>query len=265
MADRFTYLPSLSPFMLLGLGGAIVLNKAAAGRALVNGALVGTVVLVAALSYATVKQITVWQSSISLWNYVIEKEPRRILNAYLNRGVAFGDRKEFDRAIEDFTTALGIDPQSGSHYLNRGMAYVSKGELDRAIADYDRALALNPRYVDAYVNRGSVWLRKKEFDRALADYDRALTLQPGFVPALINRGLVFREKGETGKAIEDYSRAISLSPEARVYLGRGDLYMKTGDVERAVKDYQKACDLGSKEGCSKAFFPVQTLFPPPQQ
>ena len=41
--------------------------------------MVAAVVLIVALSYATVKQIAIWKSSIGLWNYVIEKGPRRIL------------------------------------------------------------------------------------------------------------------------------------------------------------------------------------------
>ena len=261
MADRFTYLPSLGPFLLMGLGAAMIRERLAVRRSVERGAIVVAVVLIVVMSHATVKQIAVWKSSIGLWNYVIEKEPRRILYAYLNRGVAFGDNKEFGRAIEDFTTAISMDPKSGNAYLNRGMALVAQGEFERAIMDYDMALALNPSFVDAYSNRGGVWYRKGELDRAIDDYNRALSLQPDSLPALINRAIAFKKKGATDRAIEDYSHVISLNPDAKFFIGRGDLYMKKGDVERAVKDYRKACDQGSREGCRKAFFPVQALFP----
>lgn len=58
-------------------------------------------------------------------------------------------------------------------YTNRGLAYGKKGQFDRAIQDYDQALRLNPRHPNAYVNRGVSYERKGQHDRALQDYKRA--------------------------------------------------------------------------------------------
>jgi hypothetical protein len=65
-----------------------------------------------------------------------------------------------------------------AHY-NRGRAYRDKGEFDRAIADYDKSLALNPRDADVYGNRGVAYEQQGNEQKAAADYRKALTLRPG--------------------------------------------------------------------------------------
>jgi tetratricopeptide (TPR) repeat protein len=45
-------------------------------------------------------------------------------------------------------------------YNNRGIAYGEKGEYDRAIADYNRAIQLDPKLAFAYNNRGNAYNHK---------------------------------------------------------------------------------------------------------
>jgi protein O-mannosyl-transferase len=262
MADRFTYLPGLGPFLVIGMGAAWILEKVYAAEKQRQVARLLTIAVaisvVISLSYLTLKQIAIWKSSLDFWNYVIEQEPRRAPTAYLNRGLAFGDKKEFDRAIEDFNKAISVNPKYVEAYLNRGMVFVVKGEFDKAIEDYNAAISVNPVFVDAYTNRGSAFYRKGELDRAITDYNTAISLQPLFTPAYINRAIAYKEKGEIDRALEDYNKALSLSPDfAGAYVGRANLYMKKDYIELAVKDYQKACDLGNETGCRKALFPFE--------
>jgi Flp pilus assembly protein TadD len=59
-----------------------------------------------------------------------------------------------------------LDPQDAAAYYNRGLAYHEKGDLDRAIADFDQALALDPQAAEAYNNRGTAYYDKGDLDHA---------------------------------------------------------------------------------------------------
>ena len=61
-----------------------------------------------------------------------------------NRGLAYADMGEYDRAIHDYNQAIWIKPDFAAPYNNRGNAYFKKGEYDRAIRDYDEATRLDP-------------------------------------------------------------------------------------------------------------------------
>ncbi len=62
--------------------------------------------------------------------------------AYNTRGAIWNERGEHDRAIEDFSEAIRLDPQVKQFYNNRGVAWDDKAHYEEAIADYDRAIEL---------------------------------------------------------------------------------------------------------------------------
>ena len=61
-------------------------------------------------------------------------------------------------------------------YNNRGNAWHNKGDYDRAIDDYNKALEINPRYAKAYNDRGNAWSDKGDYVRACSDYQKACEL-----------------------------------------------------------------------------------------
>src|SRR5262245_17838643 len=62
--------------------------------------------------------------------------------AYHRRGTAHASKKDYDRAIADYTKAIEIDPSFVAAYHDRGLAYTSKGDYERAIADVTKAVEL---------------------------------------------------------------------------------------------------------------------------
>src|SRR5262245_33490551 len=54
--------------------------------------------------------------------------------AYHRRGIAYAAKRDFDRAIADYTKAIEIDPEHVGAYNDRGLAYTNKSDYQRAIA-----------------------------------------------------------------------------------------------------------------------------------
>ena len=50
--------------------------------------------------------------------------------------------------------AIRLDPKGTLTFKNRGDAYMNKGDYDRAIADYNEAIRLDPNNALAFCNRG---------------------------------------------------------------------------------------------------------------
>ena len=220
MADRYTYLPSLGPFLLLGLTAAWISSKLhlwTRGFIVQSASCIAVLLVLGAMSYLTFKQIGVWENSIVLWNSVIEKEPQRAYLAYVNRGLAFEKRGQLDRALADYDTAIAVKPDNYAPYVNRGVLRGEAGMFDKAMADFNEAIALNPDYAETYSDRGIVYALTGQYDRALEDFNKALALNPDLADAYFNRGRLYARAGRT-------------------------------DLVRA--DYQKACDLGHEKGCN---------------
>ena len=74
--------------------------------------------------------------------------------------IAKGD---YDRALQDYTKVIQLNPDDASAYNNRGGAYYLKEEYKPAIVDFTKAIQLKPDYAEAYNNRGVAYHLKEEY------------------------------------------------------------------------------------------------------
>jgi len=287
MADRYTYLPSISLFLLAGLGVAWIAKRTFVIRQHASLKIVCGMVLsfvLVFLCYATIKQISIWQDSITLWSYVIEKEPDTVSLAYSQRGIVLGKKGQTERAIADLETAIALNPYNYDAYMNLGVAfeklgqidkarenvekaiqvrpssheayvysgvlYEETGQLDKAIAAYTRAIALDNADFEAYNDRGIAFGKSGRYDEAIADYSQAIRINPRSIDAYSNRGVAYALTGQNHRALEDFTTAILLGPnDPMTYLNRGSLYRRIGRNDLALADFQMACDLGNEKAC----------------
>ena len=135
---------------------------------------------------------------------------------------AFGDGR-YDAAIEAFSRAIltgDLEPEAlAITFNNRGVAYSELGDYDRAIKDYQQALTLVPKDPTAiknlriaYIRRAAAAARLGDQTAALADYDRAIELEPNHPLAYMRRGQLQLDRGDNAAAIADLTRAQQLDP-----------------------------------------------------
>jgi tetratricopeptide (TPR) repeat protein len=173
---------------------------------------------------------------------LIEKDPRDAV-AYYNRGIAHDEKKDYDRAIVDYTRVVEIHPQVAA-YSNRGYAYTHKRDYDRAFADYASAAATDAGYADTYFNRGNAYDDIKDFDRAAVEYSRAIAIDPMSADSYSDRGLAYAANGHYDRAIADYDRALAIDPkDAQAYDSRGGAFVGLGRYDDAIADFTKAIEL----------------------
>jgi tetratricopeptide (TPR) repeat protein len=140
------------------------------------------------------------EDSIAACSRLIERNPQDAV-AYTDRGEAYNDKGDYDRAIIDLDEAIRLESKFARAWNDRGFTYTSKGNNNGAISDYDQAIRLDPNYALAHVNRGNVYDSKGDHDRAIFDYDEAIRLDPKYVVAWNNRGWSYNNKGNYDEAI----------------------------------------------------------------
>ena len=207
---------------------------------------------------------------------VSENKTPQTAGTFLDRGIMFAMRGEYDTAIADFTEAIRLDPNMFGAYTLRGRALFAgvsqvssvgynfsgltttstEGQVsaeqariyDRAIEDLTQAIRLAPDNAQTYIERGVAYMENGDNDRAIEDYNQAIRLSPNYASAYLNRGVAYRNKGDIEKAIADYTEAVRLNPnDADAYYNRGLAYYNKSDHDRAIADYTEAVRLNPND------------------
>lgn len=163
MADGYTYLPSLGPFLIIGLLAAWGSSKADFAKIFYSAA-------VFMLFCCVVSNNSV------LWNYVIEKEGDRVPLAYNMRGISFYKTVQLDKAISDYDRAIALKPSHYKAHVNKRITYGKAGLFDEAIKSFNQSITVNPNFAEAFINRGITFSLMGQTENALEDYSKALNL-----------------------------------------------------------------------------------------
>jgi tetratricopeptide (TPR) repeat protein len=202
-----------------------------------------------------------------------------------SRGVIFVKAGHLDRALQDFSDALQLDPNFAIAYSERGKVFRLQGKLDDALADCDRAVRLDPQLVTAYCHRAEVLVAKNEaakavadcdtalrrdehcalayciradarrllgdFDRALADCDEAVWNDRRLPAVYLIKGRILVQKDDLPGAVAAYTSAVQLDPQlAEAYRRRADAHWARSDVSAALADYGEAIKLRPEDAAS---------------
>ena len=188
--------------------------------------------------------------AIKYWSEALKIDPNNATD-WFNRGTAYADSKDPEKAIADYGEAIRLDPTDTVAHRYRAELYKAKreaasanGETDtddtgKELADYTEIIRIEPDAA-SYITRGVAYRQVAEFDKAAADFTDAIRLDPKKVDGYQLRANVFLNQGQMDKAIADYDQLVLLQPNSNNYRLRGEAYLKKQDWDKAIADANEA-------------------------
>merc|ERR1719461_1455570 len=82
---------------------------------------------------------------------------------------------EYEKAIEQYSLAIEIDPKNERLYSNRAAAYISLENWQAAIADAETAIELNPDFAKAFTRLGTALKGAGLWKKAEEAYSKVLS------------------------------------------------------------------------------------------
>lgn len=134
--------------------------------------------------------------------------------AYFGRGSArYYTGRDLDKAVNDLTTTLRLDPQRNEVYRMRALARAALGDWTSLRDDCSTALQRLSPTAELHNLRGTASYRLEDYDGAMADFASAIKLEPRRPESYYNRGLARQQAGRRREALADFKRALALNPE----------------------------------------------------
>jgi tetratricopeptide (TPR) repeat protein len=168
--------------------------------------------------------------------------------AYHLRGLAYGQLNDVDQAMADMNQALDYPQASeqltGTIYSDRALLFLQQNDLQSALKDFEASITAAPDLPDTYSRRARLYLLGGQYQDALKDYDKLIELAPDYSPAYSGRAFANARLGNTEQAVSDYDHLIELEPDnAGAYAERGILKLGLTRYDAALVDMNAAIKL----------------------
>lgn len=232
-ADRYTYLPQIGLYLIIGWGVADLLGN---WRFRTQMATAAAIVVISAFAFVARVQASYWRDSETLWTHTISVTKDNYF-AHASLADLLMRRGRVNEAIEHSEEALRIRPNDADAQNNLGLALLQTGDPKRAGAHFEEALQINQSHMNAEVNLA--WILATSSDDSTRNGARAVQLaedvmnRAGHANAIVLRtaAAAYAEVGRFDDAIKTAQQAIAISRAT----GNEGL---VGDLERSIAAYR---------------------------
>ena len=128
--------------------------------------------------------------------------------------------------------------------MAEGDQALAAGNTYAAIEAYSGAMALRPDSMASHLRRGQAWEAQRRHDEAIRDYMEAARLQIGAADPLLALAELYEARGDVGQAAEWCGRAAEIDPQNRALLYRlAMVRYRAGRSATAIDPLRKALAL----------------------
>ncbi|HEX7534448.1 MAG TPA: tetratricopeptide repeat protein [Syntrophales bacterium] len=175
-------------------------------------------------------------------------------NEWFEKGLRHTIGREDDKAIEEYTQAIVLNPDYAEAYNYRGFAYYNRGTItsdpgqhELAVKDFRKVVAMKPGTYSGYLAQGAIYVHQKEYERGIEEINKAIALNPDDALAYGLRGFIYmQEKSkDPAKALADWSKVIARGSlwSAMAYANRGVIFLEEKQYDMAIDDLSKSIEL----------------------
>ncbi len=164
----------------------------------------------------------------------------------------------YEKALDRFSTAINLEPDSSSTYYVRALTYYAKQSMPPAIADLEVALAKNPGFEDAarllgqiQYNQAMELLQAKDeaasnamFGKATSSFEKAYQANPSNADNITNLIDVYERTKNSEKAMALTKNAVEKDPKNKVFrYAYGVFLLKQESYPESIEQFNKAVEI----------------------
>ena len=206
------------------------------------------------------------EQTIETLEALIAEEPHNP-DHHKELGNAFHVSGAYDLALEEYRTALHIDPNFYKAQYNMGNTYFAQERFDQSIISWQKALIMHPELEHAIYNIAFTYFRmgtlsdnpeqsRRYFDDAVLEFQKAIALRPENLDSHLHLGLTWYELERYEEAMEEYLFVLERNKkDSYAHYNLGNVYYELGAreasyYEKALKEYKTAIKLNPQDSKS---------------
>ena len=221
-----------------------------------------------------------YEEGFKLAEELVRRHPNRP-QGYQLRGLVEYNKKEWNRAADDFQKSLTFGEILQSHYF-WGLCQYHLGRYEMALSGFNRALDIRPDFTPARMmlastlmtqgrideavmqaqtavagDPGNAWahnvlgsalIMQRRYEEGMAAFEVALQIDPTMGSVALKKGVVSVGLGDLAAAETAMVAAVSANPETlENHLVLAAFFLRSGQVDRAVTTLKEALSGGERD------------------
>jgi len=119
------------------------------------------------------------KEALEIFQSTVDKDPVNFFKAYFDVAALHSKKRRYQEALDTLSLAEKIEPDNARVYLDKGYAYKDLKEYERAIESFNRARELDPKLTQLiYYMTGAVNIEREQFDNAAKMFEKAIQVDP---------------------------------------------------------------------------------------
>lgn len=177
--------------------------------------------------------------AIEAYSGAIALKPDSML-AHYKRGAVYQLQNELEAALRDFRTAADLDPGSLRAMESLGDVNMALSRSDRAAERYQAFVALDETNAHVLYKLGLAWYRAGRAKDAMQPLQQALAIDPALADAHYVLGLAQRDLDQLPAARKSLEEAARRSPASQMSAREAlaDVYLTDGDFTKALNQLE---------------------------
>jgi tetratricopeptide (TPR) repeat protein len=173
----------------------------------------------------------------------IISQNRGTLNVYLIRGDSLLASGEVSGAVEDFSTAVDLEPTSVPAMFRYASGLYALDRVEEALQAYDTLESLDPGNPSMFLGRAACLEKLERWQDALDDYLALFEQDPSSADASAGAGRMYSRLNENDLAQQYLLLSLELNPQASTYHSLGLFFYGNGMYSEALEAFEEGFSL----------------------
>ena len=161
----------------------------------------------------------------------------------IDKAIECFKNKDWNGAIDLFTSVLEVETDSAEIYNNLGLCYANIGDEEKAEKNYLRCIELNPELAQCYINLVDLYYKQRRLGEGINILSYAIDMLPDDIIFRHYLARFYMEDSKGDLAIDELTYILERQPDNYdAYYDLAKVYFEFGNYDSAIENLENVLE-----------------------